>query len=67
MKYSGKVVIPDEVKYEGKDWKVTKVSGFLNCPDVTEITIPRYVTTISGFYGSYGYWDSKPGIKSPKR
>lgn len=67
VKYSGKVVIPDEVKYEGKDWKVTKVSGFLNCPDVTEITIPRYVTTISGFYGSYGYWDSKPGIKSPKR
>lgn len=67
VKYSGKVVIPDEVKYEGKDWKVTKVSGFLKCPDVTEITIPRYVTTISGFYGSYGYWDSKPGIKSPKR
>lgn len=66
VKYSGKVVIPDEVKYDGKDWKVTKVSGFLNCPDVTEITIPRYVMTISGFYGSYGYWDSKSGIKSPR-
>lgn len=50
--YSGKIVIPDEVQYDNRTYKVTKISGFLNSPDVTEITIPKYVTCISGFYAA---------------
>lgn len=64
--YSGKIVIPDEVTYDGVTYKVTKVSGFRNSPDVTEITIPKYTKTISGFYGAYSYWKGSPGIKSPE-
>lgn len=63
--YSGKVVIPDEVVYENKTYKVTKVSGFINSPDVTEVTIPKYTEIISGFYGAPAEWSGGPGIKSP--
>lgn len=63
--YSGKIVIPDEVTFDGVTYKVTKVSGFRNSPDVTEITIPKYTETISSFYGAYSYWQGGPGIKSP--
>lgn len=50
--YSGNVVIPDEVKYNNITYRVTKVSGFYNCPDVTEVTIPKYTTVISAFYAA---------------
>lgn len=62
--YVGKIVIPDEVVYNNVTYKVTKVSGFINSPDVTEITIPKYTEIISGFYGADSEWGGGPGIKS---
>ncbi len=62
--YSGKVVIPDVVEYSGTTYKVTKVSGFRNSPYVTEVTIPKYTETISGFYGRFAEMSGGPGIKS---
>ncbi len=62
--YTGKIVIPDEVVYDNKTYKVTKVSGFINSPEVTEITIPKYTEIISGFYGADAAWEGGPGIKS---
>lgn len=49
--YSGDIVIPDEVTYQGKSYKVTKVSGFVNSPNVTSITIPRYCRKMTALYG----------------
>lgn len=62
--YSGIVVIPDEVVYNNATYRVTKVSGFRNSPDVTEVTIPKYTQIISGFYGADYVWEGGPGIKS---
>lgn len=50
--YVGKIVIPEEVNYGGETYRVTKVSGFVHSPEVTEITIPKYVTEITSFYGA---------------
>lgn len=63
--YVGKIVIPDEVQHGGVTYKVTKVSGFKNSPDVTEVTIPKYTKIISAFYGAASYWYGGSGIKSP--
>lgn len=49
--YSGDIAIPDEVIHQGKTYKVTKVSGFVNSPDVTAITVPRYCRKITALYG----------------
>lgn len=65
--YTGKVVIPDEVTHDGVTYRITKVSGFAHSPGVTEVTIPRYTETISGFYGGYSHWVNLPGIKAPAR
>lgn len=62
--YVGKIVIPDEVVYNNVTYKVTKVSGFINSPEVTEVTIPKYTEIISGFYGADSEWGGGPGIKS---
>ena len=46
--YSGNVIIPESVTYNGKDYKVTGISGwaFYNCSSLTSITIPEGVTYI---------------------
>lgn len=62
--YSGTIIIPDIVRWNSIDYKVTKVSGFRNSPNVTEITIPKYTKTISGFYGRVHKTWGGPGIKS---
>lgn len=62
--YKGCVVIPDVVTYNNVTYKVTKVSGFRNSPDVIEVTIPKYTESITRFYGSEsGSWGG-PGIKT---
>lgn len=47
--YSGKVTVPDVVNYHRKKLPVTKIDkeAFDNCPELTEITLPR---TISSFF-----------------
>ena len=45
--YSGNIVIPEEVTYESRKWKVTSIGwkAFCGCR-VTSVTIPNSVTTI---------------------
>jgi len=62
--YKGKVTIPDEVSYNGKIYKVTRVAGFNNSPYVTSITIPKYVRRISTFYGAREAWYNPSIIKA---
>ena len=47
-KYSGKVVIPEEVNYNNKTYKVTSIGyhAFWNCSGLTSITIPNSVANI---------------------
>ena len=53
-KYSGSVVIPSSVTYEGKKYSVTNIgsSAFRGCSGLTSVTIPNSVTSIgeSTFY-----------------
>ena len=47
-KYSGNVVIPESVMYNGKTYSVTSIGGyaFYGCWGLTSITIPNSVTSI---------------------
>ena len=53
--YSGNVVIPESVTYNGATYPVTSIgaSAFNGCSSLTSVTIPNSVTTIgnSAFYG----------------
>jgi len=54
-KYSGNVVIPASVTYNGKTYCVTSIgwSAFEGCSSLTSVTIPGSVTSI-GDYAFYG-------------
>lgn len=53
--YSGDVVIPESVEYEGKTYNVTSIgyAAFRDCDGLTSVTIPNSVTSIdiSAFSG----------------
>ena len=55
VKYTGDVVIPETIVYQGNTYTVTSIanSAFRECTDLTSVTIPNSVTTINGraFYG----------------
>ena len=53
--YSGNVVIPESVVYEGKKYSVTSVGqkAFYDCSDLTSVTIPNSVTSI----GNYAFYE----------
>ena len=48
--YSGSVVIPASVEYDGKNYNVTSIGGsaFSGCSNLTSLTIPEGVTSIGG-------------------
>lgn len=56
--YTGNVVIPEEVVYKDKTYKVTSISNFAfrECSKLTSITIPNSVTEIlrGAFHGCTG-------------
>lgn len=45
--YSGDIVIPSSVEYNGEKYDVTLIYGFDGCVDLTSITIPNSVIEIS--------------------
>jgi hypothetical protein len=47
-KYSGSVIIPESVVYEGENYSVTSIGSFAlsGCSDLTSVTIPNSVTSI---------------------
>ena len=53
--YSGNVVIPESVTYDGKDYSVTSIGSyaFYLCNNLTSVTIPDCVTSISNYAFAY--------------
>lgn len=55
--YSGNIVIPKFVTYEGKSYRVTTIDSgaFCRCKELTSITIPNSITSIgnSAFDGCF--------------
>ena len=53
--YSGDVTIPSTVTYYGTTYSVTTIGdyAFLECSDLTSVTIPHSVTSIGGFAFCY--------------
>ena len=54
--YSGSVVIPESITYEGEEYCVTSIGdlAFASCPSLTSATIPNSVTSI----GKSAFWQS---------
>ena len=53
--YSGAIVIPEKVTYNGEEYSVTSIGkgAFYSCTGLTSITLPNSMTSI-GAYAFYG-------------
>ncbi len=47
-KYEGEITIPSKITYEGEEYTITAVGeeAFLDCVDITEMTLPSTITSI---------------------
>jgi len=56
--YTGNIIIPENVEYNGATYPVTSIGNeaFYGCSDLTSVTIPNSVTSIwsEAFYGCSG-------------
>lgn len=64
-KYSGDIVIPSEIEYNGKKCTVKTIgaSAFFYCDNLTSVTIPNTVTGIR--YNAFGYCSKLTNIEIP--
>lgn len=48
MSYSGSIVIPEKITYDGIEYPITKIgdAAFYQCPNLVSVTIPTSVTSI---------------------
>ena len=63
--YSGSVVIPASVTFDGKEYNVTAIgqNAFRDCVDLAEVTIPENVISI----GDYAFMSSSlPSVTLPE-
>ena len=64
--YTGHVVIPETVTYNGTTYSVTSIGGsaFRDCSSLTSVTIPNSVTSIGygAFLGTSIYNSTSDGI-----
>ena len=60
--YSGLVVIPSSVTYNGTTYSVTSIGelAFAYCSSLTSVTIPNSVTSIE--FGAFAYCSSLPSV-----
>lgn len=51
MPYSGKIIIPATVHFDGKNWQVKSIGqfAFSDCPNLSSVKIPNSVTSIGDF------------------
>lgn len=49
LSYSGKIVIPESISFEGKKYSVVRIDerAFCSCVDLTEVFVPKTVKEIS--------------------
>ena len=54
-RYKGSITIPEKVKYDGKEYTVTRIGkgAFYGCEKVTAVTLPNTITSI----GEYAFYD----------
>ena len=64
--YSGAIVVPESVNYDGKDYRVTSIGegAFDNCKNLTSVILPKGVESIGNY--SFGGCKSLTAVALPE-